>query len=321
MSRRAWAAFAAVSLIWGVPYMFIKIAVRGGVPPFPLAWGRVTLAALLLLALAWRRGTLGSLSGRWRWLAAYAVTEVVVPFPLIAFGEQRVASSIGAIVVASVPLIGAVLALRYDPAERPTRARAAGLVIGFGGVVALVGIQVAGNGAELLGTVALLLASIGYAIGPMVIKHKLAGLDPSAAIGAGLAIAAALLAPPAALQWPARAPSAGALASVAVLGVFCTAAAFVIFTVLIREAGTGRAVVITYVNPVIAVALGVVLLGERPGAGAVAGLLLILAGSWLSTGGRLPPTGGRGRRARGIGRRGYAAGPSFPLVEQLESRP
>ena len=123
----------------------------------------------------------------------------------------------------------------------------------------------------------------------MVIKHRLAGLDPRATMGASLAIAALVLAPGAALNRPHSAPTLGAVGAVVVLGLLCTALAFVIFTVLIREAGTSRATVITYVNPVVAVALGVTLLGERPGAGAVAGLLLILAGSWLSTDGRLPP--------------------------------
>jgi drug/metabolite transporter (DMT)-like permease len=289
MSRRAWLAFAAISAIWGIPYLFIRIAVRGGVTPLVLAWGRVTLAAIVLLALAWRAGTLATLRGRWRWLVAYAVAEVTFPFPLIAAGEERVSSSLAAIIIASVPLIGALLALRFDHSERPTPLRALGLVIGFAGVVALVGIDVAGRGEELLGTGAILLAAVGYAIGPMVIKHRLAGLDPRAMIGASLLVASALLAPGAALDLPSKAPSAGAVVSVIVLGLVCTAAAFVIFTILIHEAGTGRATVITYVNPVVAVALGVALLGERPGAGAVAGLLLILAGSWLSTGGRLPP--------------------------------
>jgi drug/metabolite transporter (DMT)-like permease len=289
VTRRAWLAFAAISLIWGIPYLFIRIAVRGGVTPLVLAWGRVALAAVVLLALAWRAGTLAALRGYLRWLVLYAVAEITFPFPLIAYGEQRVSSSLAAIVIASVPLIGALLALRYDHSERPTSLRAFGLLIGFGGVVALVGIDVAGSGSELLGTAAILLAAAGYAIGPMVIKLRLRGLDPRAAIGASLAVASVLLAPGAALDLPARMPSAGAIACVIVLGLLCTALAFVIFTVLIREAGTSRATVITYVNPVVAVALGVALLGERPGAGAVAGLLLILAGSWLSTGGRLPP--------------------------------
>jgi drug/metabolite transporter (DMT)-like permease len=289
MSRKAWIAFAAISLIWGVPYLLIRIAVRHGVPPGTLAWTRVALAAALLLALAWRAGTLGSVRGRWKWLLAYAVAEISIPFPLIAAGEERVSSSLAAIVIASVPLIGALLALRFDHSERPTPVRAVGLLVGFGGVIALVGIDVAGNSRELAGTAMILVAAVGYAIGPMLIKHRLADLDPRATIGASLALASVLLLPALVLDPPRAVPGAGAIAAVVVLGLLCTAAAFVIFMVLIREAGTSRATVITYVNPVIAVALGVSLLGERPGAGAVAGLLLILAGSWLSTDGRLPP--------------------------------
>jgi uncharacterized membrane protein len=192
-----------------------------------------------------------------------------------------------------VPLIVALLALRFDHSERPTPVRALGLLMGFGGVVALVGIDIAGKGGELLGAGAILLAAVGYAIGPMLIKLRMAELDPRATMGASLAIASVLLAPAAALDRPPAAPSAGAIACVIALGLVCTAAAFVIFSILITEAGTSRATVITYVNPVIAVGLGVTLLGERPGAGAVAGLLLILAGSWLATDGRLPPGLGR----------------------------
>jgi drug/metabolite transporter (DMT)-like permease len=278
-----------MSAIWGVPYLFIKIADDGGFTPAVLAWGRVALAAVVLLALAWRAGTLHTLRGRWRWLLAYAVAEVSIPFPFIAFGEQRVSSSLAAIVIAAVPLIGALLALRYDASERPTPLRATGLMIGFAGVIALVGIDVAGSSRALIGTAAILIAAVGYAIGPMLIKHRMGGLDPRATIGGSLALASLVLAPFALADLPHRVPTVGAFGAVAVLGLLCTATAFVIFTVLIREAGTSRATVITYVNPVIAVALGVVLLGEQPGLGAVAGLLLILAGSWLSTGGRLPP--------------------------------
>jgi drug/metabolite transporter (DMT)-like permease len=309
MSRRAWLAFAAVSLIWGIPYLFIRIAVRGGLTPLTLAWGRITLAAIVLMALAWRAGTLSHARGLWRWLVAYAVAEVSLPFPLIAFGEQRVASSLAAIVIAAVPLIGALLAMRFDHSERPTSLRAFGLMIGFAGVIALVGIDVAGRSDELLGTAAILAAAVGYSIGPMIMKHRLAGLDSRATIGASLGIASVLLTPLALLDLPHRTPSAGAIGSVVVLGLVCTALAFVIVSVLIHEAGTGRAMVITYINPVVAVSLGVALLGEQPGAGAVAGLLLILAGSWLSTGGGLPPPfrkwAERASRAR---RRGSAAG-------------
>jgi drug/metabolite transporter (DMT)-like permease len=289
MSTRAWSLFAAVSTLWGIPYLFIKIAVDGGMTPGVLAWGRVALAAVVLLALAAHAGALRQLRGRWRWLIAYGVVEISIPFPLIATGEQHVASSLAAIIIAAVPLIVALLALRFDHAERATGSRMVGLVIGLIGVILLVGVDASGNLDTLLGAGAILLAAVGYAAGPMILKRQLADLDPRAAMGASLAVAAVVLAPVAALDAPAHAPSSGALAAVVVLGLLCTATAFALMAVLIAEIGPARAVVITYINPIIAVALGVTILGEQPGAGAMAGLLLILAGSWLSTDGRLPP--------------------------------
>ncbi len=289
VSRRAWFAFAAMSTIWGIPYMFIKVAEDGGASPGLVAWGRVTLAALVLLALASRAGVLGSLRGRLRWVAAYGLVEIAVPFPLIAFGEQRIPSSMAAILIATVPLLLALVSLRYGRVERPTRVRMAGLLIGFAGVVALVGIDVSNSPAELPGVLALLGAAAGYTAGPLILERHLVELDPRATMGAGLAVAAVALTPLAAATMPAATPSAGSFLSIAVLGLVCTALAFVIFSVLIREAGPARASVITYLNPLVAVFLGVLVLGEQPGAGSVAGLLLILAGSWLSTDGRLPP--------------------------------
>jgi drug/metabolite transporter (DMT)-like permease len=312
MSRRAWLAFATVSVLWGIPYLFIKYAEQGGLTPTTIAWSRVTLAAVILLVLAWRSGTLPALRGRWPWLGAYAFFEIVIPFPMIAVGEQHVASSLTAIIIASVPLIGAVLALRFDPSEKPTAMRAAGLATGFVGVIALVGIDVAGSTEELLGTGAILIAAAGYAIGPMILKQRLEGLNPATLMGGALLVAAVLLTPLAALDLPARFPTAGGVGSIVVLGLLCTALAFVVITVLIREAGTGRAMVITYVNPVIALALGVALLGEQPGGGAILGLVLILTGSWLSTSGRLP-----GRRA-GAGAGAIPPEPSAPPAVAFE---
>src|SRR5437588_385507 len=164
-------------MLWGIPYLFIKIAVDGGMTPPVLAWGRVTLAAVVLLALAARSGSLRQLRGRWRWLIAYGVGEISIPFPLIATGEQHVASSLAAI----------------------------------------------------------LLAAVGYAAGPMILKRHFADLDPRAAMGASLAVAAVVLAPVAAIDAPARTPSSGALAAVVVLGLLCTATAFALMAVLIAE--------------------------------------------------------------------------------------
>jgi drug/metabolite transporter (DMT)-like permease len=250
----------------------------------------------VLLGVVARR-QLRTLRGRWWWVILFAVAEISIPFPLIAAGEVHVASSLAAIIIASVPLLVTVLSLRFDPSERPTRARAIGLLIGFTGVIALVGIDATGSTAEALGALAIFVAAIGYAIGPMVVKLGMQGLDSRATMGAALLIAAVILAPFAAVDRPSRTPTLGAIAAVVTLGVLCTAIAFVVYALLIREAGTSRATVITYVNPVVAVVLGVTLLGERPGPGALAGLLLILAGSWLSTGGRIPPRRGWSRRS------------------------
>jgi drug/metabolite transporter (DMT)-like permease len=289
MSRRGWIAFAALSLIWGVPYLFIKVAVDGGISPFFLAWARLVLGAALLFALAPRQSVAMLRRGPRRWILAYATVEMALPFPLIAAGERHVDSSVAAIMIATVPLLIALLALRFDHTERPTRTRMLGMLVGLAGVVALVGINLSGHGNELLGAGAVMIAAFGYAAGPMIIKRHLLEHDPRATMAASLAVAATLLTPAALLTVPGSVPAADALTSVIVLGVLCTATAFVILMVLVSEVGAGRASIITYINPVIAVALGVTVLGESPGAGAIAGLLLILAGSWLATDNRLPP--------------------------------
>ncbi|HVW17025.1 MAG TPA: DMT family transporter [Solirubrobacteraceae bacterium] len=283
MTARAWAAFAGVSVLWGVPYYFIKVCVDDGMPPVFLVWVRVLLAGLLLLALAARAGVLGQLRGRWAWVVAYTVLEVCIPFPLIAEGERHVSSSLAAILVAAVPLWVALLALRFDHSERLTGRRLAGLLVGLGGVVALVGIDVAGNADELLGAAAVLVAALGYAAGPMLLNVRLRGVDMRAVMAASLLVAAAILTPWALADPPAAMPGGGAIASLATLVVACTAVAFTLFGALIAMVGPGRAAVITYVAPVVAVALGVVAAGERPGPGALLGLVLIAAGSWLGT--------------------------------------
>jgi drug/metabolite transporter (DMT)-like permease len=287
MSARGWTLFAAVSVIWGMPYLFIKIAVDNDLTPGFVAWSRVTLAALVLLPIAWKTGALRGLP--MRWLAVFATAEIVIPFPLIGFGEQRVSSSLAAILIAALPLVIAFLALRFDHGERPTPTRLVGMVIGLAGVVALVGIDIGGRGSELIGAGAVLLATVGYAVGPLVVKRHLSHADPLGPVTAAMGIASIMLLPIGVSGLPTEAPPTDALASLVVLGLVCSALAFIVFFRLIGEIGPSRATVITYVNPIVALALGVAVLGEDVTAGAVAGLLLILAGSWLSTDGRLPP--------------------------------
>jgi drug/metabolite transporter (DMT)-like permease len=301
MSARGWLLFAAVSVVWGVPYFFIKVAVDADVPPGFVAWARVALAAVLLLPLAQRRRALAGLGGRWPAIAAYAACEVVVPFVLIAAGEQYVSSSLTAILIASMPLLVALLSARLSPADRPGGLRLVGLVIGFGGVVALLGVDVAGEPDELLGAVLVLVATLGYATATIVVNRRLGDLDPLGPIAVSLGVATVVLAPVALAAPPDGRPPADALGALAVLGVVCTALGLVLFFRLVIEAGPSRASVITYVNPLVAVVLGVLLLDERLGLMSVVGLLAILGGSWLSTGGR-PPRVGRRPRAVAAGR-------------------
>lgn len=289
MSTRGWVLFAAVSVIWGMPYLFIKIAVDDGLSPSFVAWARLALAALALLPVAWKLGALAGLGKRWRILTAFAVVEMAVPWPLIGFGEIHVSSSLAAILIAAVPLFVALLALRFDETEKPTPVRFAGMLVGLGGVVTLVGIDIGGERDQLLGALAILVAAFCYAVGPMIVKRRLADVDPLGPVAASLALATLLLTPFALADLPGATPDGDALASLVVLGLICSALAFLFFFRLIAEVGPSRATIITYVNPVVALALGVAILDESITAGVIAGLLLILAGSWLSTDGRLPP--------------------------------
>ncbi|HEU4896404.1 MAG TPA: DMT family transporter [Actinomycetota bacterium] len=286
MTARAWVLFAAVSVVWGIPYFFIKVAVEAGVPPALVAWSRVALGAAVLLPLAWRRGALRGLGGRWGAIVAYTVCEVAVPFLLIPAGEQHVSSSLAAILIASMPLMVALLSVRLAPEDRPTGLRLAGLVIGFGGVAALLGVDMAGRTDELLGALLVLVATLGYATAPFIVNRRLADLDPLGPIAVSLALAVVVLAPTVLITPPEGLPSGDALGSLAVLGFVCTALGLVLFFQLIVEAGPSRAAVITYVNPLVAVVLGVLVLDERLGAMSLVGLVAILGGSWLATRGR-----------------------------------
>jgi drug/metabolite transporter (DMT)-like permease len=288
LSARGWILFAVMSVAWGVPYLFIKIAVEE-LSPSAVAWSRLALAAAVLLPIAWRLGALRGLGERWRIITLFAAIEMAIPWPLIGYGEIHISSSLAAILIAAVPLFVALLALRFDHSEKPTATRLVGMLIGLGGVVALVGIDIGGQRDELLGALAVLVAAFCYAVGPMIVNRRLSDVEPLGPVAASLGIAGLLITPFALADVPGSVPSADALASIAVLGLVCSALGFLVFFRLIAEVGPSRATVITYVNPVVALALGVAILDESVTAGVVAGLLLILAGSWLSTDGRLPP--------------------------------
>jgi drug/metabolite transporter (DMT)-like permease len=285
VSRRGWALFAAMSVIWGMPYLLIKIAV-GGVPVPVLVLARVTIGAALLLPIALRRGQFSALRPVWRWVVVFAFVEIIVPWIVLSEAERFISSSLTGLLIASMPIIVALVSLLLRLGDRLTPVRWIGLLIGLGGVALLAGPNLVGSGAT--GAVArsvgeVVFVALCYATGPLVANHKLDGVPPVIVTVACLSLAAVLYAPLAALNWPSTIPSVKVLLSIAGLAVICTAAAFLIFFRLIAEAGPARASVITYINPAIAVSLGVAVLGERVTPTMLAAFATILVGSVLAT--------------------------------------
>jgi drug/metabolite transporter (DMT)-like permease len=282
MSARAWVAFAALGVIWGVPYFFIKVAVQE-LSPFVIAWGRVTLATLILLPVAWHRGALRSAGAHLAAILAFAVVEFVVPFSAISVGERWIDSSTTGILIASVPLTVTMISRYFGVHEPLDTWRLVGLVVGLLGVVALLGLGTVSWPLGWAGVGCMLLATIGYAVGPLIIQRYLKGLDSLGPIALSLCASSVLLLIPAAVTLPATMPSALALTSIGVLGVLCTAVAMLFMFYLVSHAGPARATVITYINPIVATLLGVMLLHEHLGLGGLVALSLILLGSWLAT--------------------------------------
>jgi drug/metabolite transporter (DMT)-like permease len=284
VSRRGWWLFAAMGLIWGVPYLLIKVAV-GGVAPPVLVLARVSIAAAILLPLAIRRRELAVLRPHWRWLAVFAVVEIIVPWLLLTEAETKLASSLSGLLVAAVPIIVAVLARFTGSKDRMPVIRWVGLLIGLGGVALLLGPGAphgeTGQVFEVLGV------AVCYAIGPLVASRKLSELPSLSMTAVCLAFAAVVYAPLAAVTWPSAVPAAKVFWAIAGLAVVCTAVAFIGFFALIGEVGPARATVITYVNPAVAVVLGALVLSERITVAMVGAFALILGGSVLATrGGR-----------------------------------
>jgi drug/metabolite transporter (DMT)-like permease len=279
---RTWTAFLALCVIWGVPYFFIKLAIQD-VSPFVVAWSRITLGALILLPYAWQRGALRAASGHWGAIAAFAFFEYIIPFSAISYGEQFIASSITGIMMAAVPLSIAVLSRFFGVHEKLGALRLAGLILGFIGVAALVGFESIQGTQGWIGVGCMVLAVIGYSIGPLIIMRHLSKLESAGPAAGSLSIASLALLVPALLTWPTHAPSTTAVASIAVLGVFCTALAMLFMFYLVSHAGASRASVITYINPVVATLLGTLQLNERLGVAGAIAFALILLGSWLAT--------------------------------------
>ena len=281
MSRRSVTLLLTLAAIWGSSYLLIKIGGRDLSPPM-IAFGRIALGAAVLVPLALRAGALRGLAGLWPMILAVSIAQVAAPFILIALGEEEVSSSLAGILVASAPIFTAILAIFFDAEERSHGAQIVGVCAGVVGLALLLGVDVGGSGGELLGAFAIVLAGLGYAIGGLLAKRKLGSIQPIGIAALVLAVSTVLSLPAALLTLPEEMPGLGPVAAIVALGVLGTGIAFAIFYELIATVGPARTFLVTYLAPVFAVAYGVVLLDEAFGLVTLAGLILILAGSYLA---------------------------------------
>jgi drug/metabolite transporter (DMT)-like permease len=279
VSRRGWVLFIAMGVIWGIPYLLIKVAVAE-FSPAALVLARTVLAAALLLPIAAMNAQLRPLLPFWRPLLVYTVIEICIPWLLLSYAELRLSSSLTGLLVAAVPLVGAVLVWATGH-ERIEGRRVAGLLIGFAGVAALVGFDV--DAGDLGSVAAIVVVAFCYALGPLILSRYLSSLPGLGVVAASLAITAVIYLPFGWSQWPSGPVSAPAWLSVIALAVVCTAIAFIVFFQLIAEVGPARAVVITYVNPAVALVLGAIVLDEAVTVPILVGFALILVGSVLAT--------------------------------------
>jgi drug/metabolite transporter (DMT)-like permease len=280
MTRRGAVLFAAMGVIWGIPYLLIKVAVDE-LSPSTLVLARTALATVILLPVALTRGRLPEVLRSWRPVVAFAVVEIMAPWLLLGVAEQHLSSSLTGLLIAGVPLVGAVLAVVTRSDDRLDRRRVAGLLLGFAGVAALVGFEVGGG--DVGAVLAVAVVAVCYAVGPLILSRWLSHLPGLGVITMSLALTALVYLPVGLAQAPSSWPSTKVVLAVCGLAVVCTAVAFLVFFALIAEIGPTRSTVITYVNPAVAVLLGVTLLDESFTAATAAGFALILAGSVLAT--------------------------------------
>lgn len=283
---RAWLLFGAMALIWGVPYLFIKVAVDT-ISPAGVVAGRTLLGAIVLLPFALHAKALRPALAKWPWVLAFAAVEMGGPFFLLSHAEQTLPSGLTGLLVATVPLFAALIAFTAGDRAALGLVRTLGLAIGFAGVAVVVaGPSLALDGVSgLLAAGEVLLVAVGYAIAPFIIARKLRDVPSLGTITLALAAVGIVYLPIALLSQPTM-PSLESTVALVLLGILCTAVAFIVFFALIHRVGPVRAPLFTYINPIVAILLGVLILGEELTIGLVIGFPLVLIGCWLAaTGG------------------------------------
>ena len=288
VSKRGWILFVALGIIWGTPYLFIRVAVVD-LSPAVVVFARVMIAALILLPIAIHQGHARSLRTHWRGILAFAGIEMCIPFGALGIAEKEISSSLTGLLIAMVPLINAVISRQLGLDSVWDKRRVIGLFVGFFGVGMLVGFDISAS--NYWAIVLCLIAATGYALGPIIITRLLSDVASIGVIAWSLLVAGLIYAPVVVYEvltdsW--RAPgvtevSQNAILSVVALGVLCSAIAFVALFELIKEVGPTRTTVITYINPAVAIILGILVLSEPITTGIIIGFPLVLVGSVMAT--------------------------------------
>jgi drug/metabolite transporter (DMT)-like permease len=297
MTPRQVALLAALASIWGGSYLLIKYALEDLDAPV-VVWGRTALASVVLLAAlrvtagpAAARGALADLRRRPGSAVLLGTLAVALPFMLITLGELEVPSGLTAVLISPASLFVAMFAPFLDASERIGRVQAVGMLLGLGGVALVVGVESVQTTGEFLGALAMIGAAVCYALSSFVVKGRYGRLTSMQTSFVSVTTASLLTLPFALATAPGHAPGLRAVAAVVVLGAVGTALAFVIFYILINEVGAGRASLVSYLAPGVALLYGALLLDEAITPAAVCGLVLILVGVWL--GSRRPVLGSR----------------------------
>lgn len=282
MKSRDWFLFLIAGVLWGIPYLFISIAVDE-LSPAIIVFVRVTIGALILGAVTIAQKTLGSEIRHWKLIFLYAIGELIGPWFLITNAQEKLSSGLTSLLVCTTPIWATIFASIYGDKTVWEGKRIVGLSVGFTGVIFLVGLETFNNIGNGLAIGEVLLASIGYAWAVNMIVKKLPNADLMAINAVAMAMTAIVYFPFAIASFPTAVPSTKAIFSLIVLGVFCTGGGFISFFLVLRKIGAARASLVTYMNVMVAVLLGVIVLSEPLTVGIVIGLPLVLVGSFLAS--------------------------------------
>jgi drug/metabolite transporter (DMT)-like permease len=285
MSRRTLWLFLLLGFLWGVPYLFIKVAVDpdSGLSPAMVVFGRVFIGALILIPLALREKTLGIAMRGIKYVALYALMEMIGPWILIGTAEQSISSGLAGLLVASVPIWSTLITWYYGDKTVLQPRRLAGMLIGFFGVFLLVGIESVTGASNPLAIFMVLVASFFYAFAVIAVSRNLPGVSGVAVNAVAMAITAVVYLPFVFITWPDHQIAGRSFGAVAALGILSTGIAFGIFFSILHEMGPTRVSLVTYLNTACAVVLGVIILSEPLTPGIIVGLPLVLFGSFLAS--------------------------------------